>query len=104
MELITKDYESDLLERLKDPGYAAEYLNAILTDPDRDDVEKRFLIALRHVAQAKGIADVAEQAKIARQHLYSLVSKKGNPEFYTLMSLLEALGLQFKLEPMKIAS
>jgi len=41
----------------KDPEFAAEYLRAALEDDDEPGV---LLIALRHLAQAQGIAKVAK--------------------------------------------
>ena len=34
MKKSTKSYQEDLLKRLQDPDYAAEYLNAALIDED----------------------------------------------------------------------
>jgi DNA-binding phage protein len=48
------------LERT-DPDFAAEYLKAALEDEDEPRV---LLIALRHLAQAQGIAKVAKAAGI----------------------------------------
>jgi DNA-binding phage protein len=44
-----KDYQSSLLEALKDPTEAAEYLNAAL---EEDDIEL-FLLAIRNVSEAR---------------------------------------------------
>ena len=52
-ERIYRDYQEDLIERLKDPAEALSYLRAALADED----ERIFLLALRDVLQAKG-ADV----------------------------------------------
>jgi DNA-binding phage protein len=46
----TESYRANLLEALKDPETAAEYLSACLDD---GDVEV-FLLALRDVAEAQG--------------------------------------------------
>ena len=45
-------YHEDLLERLKDPAYAVEYLEAALED---DDIPEIFLLALRNVAEVWGM-------------------------------------------------
>ena len=47
------NYHEDLLERLKDPAYAVEYLEAALEEHDLPAV---FLLALRNVAEARGMA------------------------------------------------
>ena len=88
-----KNYEEELSQRLKNPKYAAEYLNAVLMDKG-DDLQERFLLALRDVAQAHGIKSLAHEADIAREALYRVLSGNGNPELATLLSLLNALGIR----------
>jgi DNA-binding phage protein len=46
-------YHEDLRERFKDPAYAVEYLEAALAERDMPAV---FLLALRNVAEARGMA------------------------------------------------
>lgn len=51
-------HDEAIIRRLrKDPDFAAEYLKAALEDEDDPRV---LLIALRHLAQAQGIAKVAK--------------------------------------------
>ncbi len=83
----TKRYEDLLLESLKNPREAAEYLNAHLND-DNDDSEKIFLIALRDVAKAHGFAQLADSTYLGRESLYKALSKHGNPKLKTLKALL----------------
>jgi probable addiction module antidote protein len=94
----TKPYETDLLERLKDPEYAAGYLNAVLEDNDDSGMEERFLIALRDVAKAYGLTRIAEDTHLNRQSLYKVLSESGNPELSTLTALLKSVGLRLAIE------
>ena len=88
-------YRDDLIERLKDIHYTEAYLNAALVDEDR----KVFLLALRDVAEAQGgMAKFARLTKISREHIYRMLSEKGNPEFTTLKNLLSAIGLKLAIE------
>ncbi len=96
----TKDYEEDLYKRLKDAKYAAEYLNAVMEDDD-DDVEERFLIALRDVAKAHGISHLSEKTDLWRKSLYKIFSSEGNPRLYTLIALLTAMGLMMRIDVRK---
>ena len=92
------DYEKTLTERLKDHDYAVAYLNAALEEGLKGDEEsqKLFLIALRDVAGAQGsLSNLAKKAKLRRESLYRMLSAQGNPELYSLASLLHAMG--FKL-------
>ena len=53
-------HDEAIIRRLrKEPGFAAEYLKAALEDEGEPRV---LLIALRHLAQAQGIAKVAKAA------------------------------------------
>lgn len=89
-------YKDDLIQRLKDPEYAIEYLKCCIEDED----PSVFLLALKYVAEAQigGLAKLSLKTKLNREHLYRILSNKGNPEFHTLMTLLRALGLQFDIK------
>ncbi len=91
-----KKYEDDLMIRLKDQDYAVEYLNAVLEDKG-DDQQERFLMALKDIAKAHGVANVASESEVTREALYRTLSEKGNPEFSTLLSVLSALGLKIMI-------
>lgn len=89
-----RDYYESLIESLKDPREAAAYLNAALEDGDR----KAFLLALRHVLEAQGgMTRVSRRTKINRVSLYKMLSKGGNPEFESILSLLKAAGIKFQI-------
>lgn len=89
-------YQEDLIEALKDPREAAAYLNAAMEEGDRT----LFLLALRNVAEAHGgMAAVSEKAKLNRESLYRMLSKKGNPEIKSIFTLLHSMGLKLSIEP-----
>ncbi|MGZ3697301.1 MAG: addiction module antidote protein [Bdellovibrionota bacterium] len=98
-----RDYERDLIEKLKDAEFAAEYLNASLEDVD-ERADEPFLIALRQVAQSHGMTSVAEKSGMARQAMYRALSESGNPGLSTLKALLDAMGLKLAVERKKRAS
>lgn len=79
----------------KDPEFAVEYLKAAL--PDTSD-PRVLLIALRHVAQARGIANVAKAAGVERESLYRALSANGNPRLSTLYAVAKAVGLRLTVE------
>jgi probable addiction module antidote protein len=90
MSKLTKDYRESLLEDLQDPEEAAAYLTAALDEGD----PAVFLLALRNVAEAKGMSTVAAQAQLNRESLYRMLSERGNPQLASLVALLDALGLR----------
>jgi probable addiction module antidote protein len=88
-------YESQLIEALRDPTEAAEYLTAALADGDNDV----FLLALRHVAEANGgIGRLSGRVRLNRVSLYRMLSARGNPELRSLGALLKSLGLRLAVE------
>jgi probable addiction module antidote protein len=99
----TRDYETDLIEKLKDAEFAVEYLNASLEDSEEGSGE-RFLMALRHVAKAHGMTAIAERSGMARQAMYRALSENGNPELSSLKAVLNAMGLKLAIEQKSQAS
>jgi probable addiction module antidote protein len=92
----TTTYQEDLIETLKDPREAAAYLNAAMEEGDRE----LFLLALRNVAEANGgMAAVSEKSKLNRESMYRMLSKKGNPEIKSILTLLHSMGLKMSIEP-----
>ena len=51
-------------------------------------------LALRHIAEAQGMASVAEKAGMPRESLYRALSPRGNPTIKTLLAVLAASGLK----------
>ena len=89
-----KNYRVDLLKRLSDPEYAAEYLAQVLAERDG----AAFLIALKDVVEASGgMGELAQHVGIKRPSLYKILSKKGNPTLATLQELLKPLGLRVSI-------
>lgn len=96
----TRDYEEDLVVKLRDRDFAAEYLNASLEDAEEGS-DERFLMALRQVAQAHGMTAVAEKSGMARQAMYRALSESGNPELSSLRALLASMGFRLAVEQQK---
>lgn len=89
-------HDQAMVRRLrKDPGFAVEYLKAAL---EEDDEPRVLLVALRHLAQAQGIAKVAKAAGIERESLYRALSARGNPRWSTLVAVTRAIGLRLTVE------
>jgi probable addiction module antidote protein len=93
-------YVDDLRQLLRDPAYAAEYLNAVLEDQE-DGADAVFLLALRNVAEAFQMGSVAQEAGVNRENLYRMLSGIGNPRLSSLLAVLRALGLRLSVESNK---
>ena len=93
------DYEEILLEELKDPAVAIDYLNATLLEKD----PRVFLLALRQVLEAHGqsMSVVARKSKIDRESLDRMFASKKNPKLDSLMPVLSAIGFHLAILPGK---
>ena len=89
-----RPHDATVVELLRaDPDFANEYLAAALDEADEPGGQAALLAALRHVAEAQGMAAVAERAGIPRESLYRALGPKGNPTVKTLLAVLGAAGL-----------
>ena len=80
----------DASDYLDNEETIAEYLAAALENPDQD----AFLTAVRDIAKARGIADVAARAGLGRESLYKTLKPGAKPRFDTVRRLLSALGVK----------
>jgi len=92
----TESYRESLLESLRNPAEAAEYLNACLQDEDA----RVFLLALRDVADARGgIRALSRTAHLNRESLYRMLSRSCNPSLGSLAAVLNGLRLSVQAAP-----
>lgn len=94
MSKRSASYHEGLIRDLTNPEEAAAYLNAALEDGSREV----FLLALRDIAEAKGMARMSRASRLNRENLYRMLSGKGNPEFTSLSAILESAGLRLAVE------
>jgi probable addiction module antidote protein len=80
----------DASEYLDNEETIAEYLSAALEDPNPEV----FLLAVRNVAKARGIAKVAQDSGLGRESLYKALSPGAKPRYETVRKLMDALGLK----------
>ncbi len=90
-----KGYDDALALALTDPLEAAAYLDAVMEMGDN----AALLIALRHVAKAHGMAEIARRADLGDKTLFRALSENGNPSLDTLTGVLAAVGLRLSVMP-----
>ena len=91
----SRPHDAAVVELLKeDPDFASVYLAAALEESDQIGGQQALLAALRHVAEAQGMAAVAQRAGMPRESLYRALSANSNPTIKTLLAVLGAAGLQ----------
>lgn len=96
MSKSSRSHDDAVVEMLRDdPAFVDEYLAAALDEADQPGGRAALLASLRHVAEAQGMAAVAERAGIPRESLYRALSpSNGNPTVKTLLAILSAVGLK----------
>lgn len=92
--MATVNYNDGLFVRLQSPEYAIEYLNEALNEGSQEV----FMMALRDVAKAKGISQIAKETNLNRESMYRMLSEKGNPNLSSLHQILNSLGLTLAIE------
>lgn len=91
----SRPHDETVVEMLKaDPEMADVYLATALEEANLPGGQFALLAALRHIAEAQGMASVAEKAGMPRESLYRALSPRGNPTIKTLLAVLAASGLQ----------
>jgi probable addiction module antidote protein len=86
----TKTRPWDAAEYLTTQKEMAAYLEAALEEGDAS----LFAAALGDIARAKGMTEIARQTGLGRESLYKALSPEGNPEFSTVLKVVESLGLK----------
>jgi probable addiction module antidote protein len=85
----------DAADYLDDEETIAEYITAALEDPNPDV----FLAAVRDVARARGMAQLAKDAGLGRESLYKALAPGAKPRYDTVIKLLHALGVRLSATP-----
>lgn len=82
--------EFDAADYLTGDDSVAEYLTAALEDPDPE----MFLVAIRTVARARGMAQLAKDAGLGRESLYKALAPGAKPRYDTILKVTRALGVR----------
>ena len=92
---MTKFQTFDAADYLDSEETIAEYLTAALEDPNPDV----FLAAVRDVARASGMAQLAKDTGLGRESLYKALLPGAKPRYDTVLKLLHALGVKLTAMP-----
>jgi probable addiction module antidote protein len=85
----------DAADYLDSEETIAEYLTAALGDSDPEVL----LAAVRDVARARGMSQLARDAGLGRESLYKALSPGAKPRYDTVLKLLHALGVKLSATP-----
>ncbi len=93
MEIPEGFAKLDIAEYLKTEEEIGYFLEAATADNDPTHIAH----ALGIVARARGMSKVAKDAGLTRPSLYTALSEEGNPQFSTILKVINALGLKMQL-------
>jgi probable addiction module antidote protein len=85
----------DAAEYVETEEDIAAYLQAAFEDGDPALV----IHALGNIARARGMSEIARQSGLGRESLYKALSPDGNPEFATVLRVVQALGIKLNARP-----
>ena len=98
MNRTSRSHDQTVIELLReDPDFADDYFATAFDEINEPSGREALLAALRHIAEAQGMATIAERAGIKRESLYRALSPKGNPTIKTLMAVTSAAGLKLSV-------
>jgi probable addiction module antidote protein len=89
----TKTHPYDSAEYLD----TSEAINAYMEEALETDDPAFIAKALGTIARARGMSQIAKKAGLSRESLYKALSTEGNPEFGTIIRVMQALGLKISI-------
>lgn len=88
----TRTVTYDVAKQLRTPEGMAAYLDAWFEEAPEDAAG--IARALRDIARAHGMTQVARDAGLSRESLYKALSESGNPSFATILKVARAVGVR----------
>ena len=92
---MTKFLPFDAADCLNDDETIAHCIAVALEDPNPEV----FLMAVRDVARARGMTQLARHSGRGRESLYKALSPGAKPRYDTMLKLLAALGVKLNVVP-----
>lgn len=86
--MTEKIYDFDMAECLNSEENIREYFRQVMEDGDAEEI----IIALGHIAKARGMTQLARDTGLGRESLYKSLAEGANPRFDTIMRVTKALG------------
>jgi len=96
--MALKTFPYDSAEYLEDEQAIIEYLDEAMKIAMEDSDPSFLIVALGTVARARGMTQIAKDAGLSRESLYKALGSDGNPEFGTVIKVLQALGLRLTVQ------
>jgi probable addiction module antidote protein len=91
------NFKDDLIEKLRDPEFAANYIMAYIVDKDLELLPT----ALGDIARVYGVTKLAKESGIHRRTLYKIFETNSNPSFELIVQILNQLGLTLEVKALE---
>jgi probable addiction module antidote protein len=91
---MTRFTPFDAADYLDSEETIAAYLSAALDDDDPE----LFLIAVKDVARARGMTQLAKDTGLGRESLYKALAPGAKPRYDTVLKVVRALGVTLHAE------
>lgn len=85
----------DMARYLTSDEAVAEYLPQVLAGGDTDELVE----AIRHIARARRMAQIARDSGLGRESLYKALAPGAKPRLDTVMRVVQALGVRLSAAP-----
>jgi probable addiction module antidote protein len=95
MEMARKTTKFEASDYLDSPEVIAAYITEALETGDSAFIA----MAIGDVAKAKGMTSIASETGLTRESLYKSFNGTSMPEFETVRSVLDSLGMKLVVEP-----
>ncbi len=73
-------------------------IRGFLAEASANGTAQEFVHALNTAARSRGMTDVAIAAGVTRASLYKSLADGGNPNFFTIFKVAEALGCRLSID------
>ena len=93
--MTTRTTTFDAAAYLDSEEDVAAYMTEALASGDAATVAQ----ALGAVARKRGMTRIARDTGLSRESLYRALSAEGNPEFATVLRIMDAMGLRLAAQP-----
>lgn len=85
----------DAADYLDSDEAIAAYISVVLEENDAE----AFLDALKTVARARGMAQLAKDTGLGRESLYKALAPGAKPRYDTVLKIVHALGIHLSATP-----
>jgi probable addiction module antidote protein len=92
---MTRFTAFDAADYLDSDETIAAYLSAAL----EDDNPELFLVAVKDVARARGMTQLAKDTGLGRESLYKALAPGAKPRYDTILKVVKALGVTLHASP-----